>query len=186
MSDQPQMTQTQPRVKPLRLLLLFGIAIGSITLLGLIGSEWPLVSAIAWHVRNGNTVTVEGHTFHVPLPYEPEISNGGAQIEMIEYPRLLGGIAKVTIESTGKILDDTATNRWQSTLIDAIQKHATTDDSWETETIRGTRLTFTCIVETSKLGQFLTCQANGTDIYVSTSASSGHINDTRAVLESSN
>ncbi len=168
---------------------------GSITMFSLIGlvcvAEWPLITAIVWHIHNGNTVAIEGHVFRVPLLYEPEIAKGGAQIDMIEYPRLLGGNASVTVKSTGKTLDNAATDRWQSALINAIERHASEkhagwDDQWKAETIRGTRLTFACIVDTSQLGQFLTCQAEGTDLTVSTSASSDHIKDTRAVLETSN
>ena len=190
MSDQPQMTGKQTRVKPLRLLLLFGIAMGSITLLSLIGliceAEWPSVRTIAWHIRHGKTVSLEGHAFQVPLLYEPEVTKRGKEIGLIEYPGLFGGIAAVTLDSTGKVLDETSTDHWRSTLMDLFNKHPNSFDRYTLETIRGTRLTFVCIVDNSDLGQSLICHAVGTDLTAHTNASSNHIKDTRAVLETSN
>jgi len=190
MSDQPPIDRKQPRVKPPRFLLLLFVAFGCITLISLIGlvcmAEWPSVSAIAWHIRHGKTVTLEGHTFKVPLLYGPEISKGGAQIDMIEYPGLFNGIGTVTLESTGKILDETSTDHWRSTLMDLFNRHPNGSNHYAFETIRGTRLIFLCIVDTSDSGQSLVCRAAGTDLTAHTNASSDHIKDTRAVLETSN
>lgn len=46
-----------------------------LAVIALVGfAEWPLLTATLWHMRNGNTVELEGHSFHVPPLYQPEVS----------------------------------------------------------------------------------------------------------------
>ncbi len=79
-------------VNHLRLVMLFGMVVGSMILLAVIAvvgfAEWPLVTATLWHMRNGNSVEFEGHSFRVPIFYEPEVSKGGKEIDITESSRL--------------------------------------------------------------------------------------------------
>jgi hypothetical protein len=183
-------TAKEPRIKLKRLLLLFGIVIGSITALGILGrvviAEWPLVSALAWHMRNGNTVSLEGHTFKVPLMYEPEISKGGSQIDIAEDRRLFTIGSFISVESKSKLLDQTAVNRWQSALISALNQHSNNIARTVPLTLHGKKLTFICVDTIFVSQESLICHAIGSDITASTYAPSDRIEQTRAILETSN
>jgi len=183
-------TTKEPRVKLIRLFLLFWIVIGSLTALGILGivvaAEWPLVSALAWHIRNNNTVSLEGHTFKVPLLYEPEISKGGSRIDISEDRRLFTTGSFVTVESNSKLLDQTAVNRWQSALISALNQHPNSIVRTVPLTLHGKKLTFICVDTIFVSQESLICHAIGSDITASTYAPSDRIEQTRAVLETSN
>ncbi len=183
------MNAKEPRIKLRRLLLLFGIVIGCITALGIVAAlvvaEWPLVTAIAWHIRNGRTVSLEGHTFNVPLLYEPEVSNGGTKIDIVEYPRMMGGIGSVTVESTAKILDEASIARWQSSLLQALNKHSNSSERNIPITLHGKKLTYICVDWISPYQDSLICHAVGSDIAASTMASPERANQTRSILENS-
>jgi hypothetical protein len=188
MFNAAQKTRTSVSLK--RVLVLFGIVIGSITALGIVAAigmaEWPLVTALAWHLHHGNKVTMQGHIFQVPLLYEPEISEGGRQIEMVEYPRLMSGSASVTLESTGKVLNQAAVDQWQSSLMNVIRPHANEFERSLPLMLHGRKLAFVCIDNDFTFGESLICHAVGTDITVSTNASKRYTKETRSVLETSN
>jgi len=183
------MNKKQFAVNPLRLAKLFGIVVGSIILLVVIAAvsmaEWPLVTAILWHMRNGHTVALEGHSFRVPLLYEPEVSKGGKQIDIIEYPRLLSGIASVTVESNPKVFDSASADRWQALLITAGNNRPNNPIGFTPVTLRGKKLIFVCVDLAFIGGESLTCHTAGTSLTVSTTASPARIKETRAVLETS-
>lgn len=183
------MNKKQFEVNPLRLAKLFGIVVASITLLGVIAvvgmAEWPLVTAILWHMRNGNTVALEGHSFHVPLLYEPEVSKGGKQIDIFEYPRLLSGAASVTVESGTKSFDSESIDRWQAQLIAVTNNRPNSPTQTIPVTLHGKKLTFVCVDLLFMGGESLFCHAAGTSLAVSTMASPARIKETRAVFETS-
>ena len=183
------MNKKQFAVNPLRLAKLFGIVVGSIILLVVIAAvsmaEWPLVTAILWHMRNGHTVALEGHSFRVPLLYEPEVSKGGKQIDIIEYPRLLSGIASVTVESNPKVFDSASADRWQAQLIAVTSNRPNSPTQTIPVTLHGKNLTFVCVDLVFIGGESLLCHAAGTSLTVSTIALPGRIKETRAVLETS-
>jgi len=183
-------TTKEPRVKIRRLLQLFGIVIASITALGILAiivvAEWPLVTAIAWHVHNGNTIAMEGHTFHVPLLYKPETSKGGRQIDIAENRRLFTTGSFVMVESGSKLLDQSAAYRWQSALTKALNQHPNTLVRTVPLTLHGEKFTFVCIDTIFVSQESLICHVIGTDMTVSTYAPSDRIKQTRAILETSN
>jgi hypothetical protein len=175
-------------VSPLRLLKLFGIVVGSIILLEVVAvvgyAEWPLVTSPLWHMLHGNTVELEGHSFRVPLLYEPEESEGGRQIDIIQRRRLFTGGSSVTIQSGSKALDLGSINRWQAALIDTANNHRATTFRWVPLTLHGKKLTFVC-VDLTVGGESLMCNAVGTGLTVSTWASPGHVKEIRAIVEGS-
>jgi hypothetical protein len=179
----------QSAVNPLRLAKLFGIVVGSITLLAVIAlisvAEWPLVRALLWHMRNGDTVVLEGHSFHVPFLFEPEVTKGGKQVDIIEYPRLLPGVASVTVESSPKAFDSESIDRWQALLIDAANKRPNNLIRSIPVTLHGKKLTFVCVDLVFSGEESLLCHSAGTSLTVSTTASPTHIRETRGVLETS-
>ena len=182
-------TSKQSAVDPVRLAKLFGVVIGSITLLAVIAvvgvAEWPLVTATLWHMRNGNNVELEGHLFRVPLLYEPESSKGGKQIDILQSPRLFSSGSSVTIESNSKVLDLGAASRWQSDLLGAIGTHRNDASRSTPLTLHGKKLTFVC-VDIAVVGDSLLCHAVGTGLTISTSAPSPtQIRDTRAMIATS-
>ena len=181
-------TPQRSAVSPLRLAKLFGIIVGGITLLAVLAvvglAEWPLVTATVWHLRNGNAVELEGHSFHVPPLYHPEVSNGGKQIDIMKDPRLFAGGASVTLESNPKTLDEDAINRWQAALIAAIRNHRHDPPAPTPLTVRGKKLTFLC-VDIGVGGESLVCHAVGTNLTVGTWASPAHVQETRTILETS-
>ena len=183
------MYKKQFEVNPLRLVKLFGIVVGSITLLGVIAvvgmAEWPLVTAILWHMRNGNTVALEGHSFHVPLLYEPEVRKGGKQIDIFEYPRLLSGAASVTVESNARVFDSESLDRWQAQVINVTSNRPNSSTRSIPVTLHGKKLTFVCVDLVFFGGESLLCHAVGTGLAVSTMAAPARIKETRAVLEMS-
>jgi hypothetical protein len=176
-------------VSPLRLLKLFGIVVGSIYLvagIALVGvSESPLVTATLWHMRNGNTVQLEGHSFRVPLLYEPELSKGGKKIDITESPRLFSRGASVSVEANAKVFDAEAAHAWQANLLAELDQHRNNTSRSVPLTLRGKKLTFVCI-NLGGGGGVLICHAVGTDLAVFTRASSpARIQQVRTILETS-
>jgi hypothetical protein len=182
-------TSKRSVINPFRLVKLFGIVVGSIILIAVIAAvsfaEWPLVTATLWHVRNGNTVQLEGHSFRFPLSYEPEVSKGGKEIDLIQYPRLFSGGSSVTVESTPNALDIEAISRWQAAVIAAGNHHRYETVQSVPLTLHGRKLTFVCVDLVVGGGESLICRAVGTDLAVSTWASPTHVKETRTVLETS-
>ena len=175
-------------VSPFRLIKLFGIIIGSILLLegiAVVGyAEWPLITSPLWHMLHGNTVEVEGHSFRVPLLYEPEVSEQGRQIDIIQRRRLFTAGSSLTIRSGSKMLDLGSINRWQTALIDTANNHRASTFRWLPLTLHGKKLTFIC-VDLAVGGESLMCHAVGTGLTVSTWASPGHVEEIRAIVEGS-
>ena len=146
------------------------------------------IDHLRWYrcnMRNGNTVALEGHTFHVPLLYEPEVSKGGKQIDIFEYPRLLSGAASVTVESNPKVFDSASADRWQAQLIAVTSNRPNSPTQTIPVTLHGKKLTFVCVDLLFMGGESLFCHAAGTSLTVSTTASPTRIKETRAVLETS-
>jgi hypothetical protein len=181
-------TSQQSAISPLRLIMLFAIIVGGTTLLGVIAivgfAEWPLVTATLWHMRNGNTVELEGHSFHVPRLYRPEVSKNGKQIDMLRDPRLFEGGASVILESSPKVLDMDETNRWQAALIAPVNRNRHNTTPSLPLTLHGQRLAFVCV--DFVIGGALICRAAGTNLTVATWASSpDQIRETHMVIETS-
>ena len=176
-------------VSPRRLAQLFGIVIGGTTLLAVIAivciAEWPAASAILWHMRNGNTVAVEGHSFRVPLLYEPEVSKGGKQIEIVEYRGLLSGGASVTIESSPRSFDSISIDHLQKLLTTAGNKLPNKPLQSTPVTLKAKKLSFACVDLVSTLGESLICDVVGTNLKVYTTAPPAHIQETRKILVTS-
>lgn len=42
----------------------------------------PAMRATAWHMRNGNTVTYDGHRFHLPASWYPEPDNRRGALDL--------------------------------------------------------------------------------------------------------
>jgi hypothetical protein len=184
------MTRKHLTASPVNVLKLFVLVIGGIILLAMIFIiglvEWPLVSALTWHLRYGSSISFEGHAFQVPWAYNVEASKKGDQLDLIDHPGLLGGIGSITLTKTGKILEANAAEQWQSSLINAVQSHPDHINHWSTETLHGRKLTFVCVDDMSQLDESLVCHAIGIDLTASTMASPNHIKETRAILETSN
>jgi hypothetical protein len=181
-------TLQRSAISPLRLVMLFGMIVGNMVLLAVIAgvgfAEWPLVTATLWHMRNGNTVELEGHTFHVPRLYEPEVSKGGKEIDILKDPRMFGGGAAVMLGSNPKVLDLGAANRWQAALIAPVNHNRHNIPQSLPLTLHGKKLTFVCV--DLAMGGALICRAPGTSLTAATWASSPtQIQETRMVLETS-
>jgi hypothetical protein len=133
---------------------------------------------------HGNSVELEGHSFRVPLIYEPDVSEGGKQIDIIQRRRLFTAGSSVTIRSGSKVLDLGSINRWQTALIDTANNHRVSTFRWLPLTLHGKKLTFVC-VDLRLDGESLICHAVGTGLTLSTWASPSHIQETRSIVEGS-
>jgi hypothetical protein len=106
-------------INPARLAKVMVITLLSIILLPFLALivyvELPLGDAMYWHFKNGSTVAVEGHSFHVPLQFQVERYKGG--YELTKHDGLFGGLSFVTIEPGGKTLDAQHLGQWQSSLL---------------------------------------------------------------------
>jgi hypothetical protein len=177
-------------VYPRRLAKLFGAVLGGLILLAVIAvasvAEWPKVTAILWHLRNGNTVELSGPSFSVPLLYEPEFSKDGSHIDIMKSPGLFSRGASVTVESSPRALDSGDVDRWQALLVNAGKENPKTLTQTSPVTLRGQKLTFVCVNLGFPGGESLLCHTVGTNLIVSTGATSTDVRDTRAVLEKSN
>ena len=149
--------------------------------------NWPLMKAWAWHAHNGSTLSFRGHTFVIPLRYEPEAINGGNEITMWEYPGLFtDGGSSVLLESNSKFRDQAAAQEWQSNLVRLLNQHEKSGELSVPLTIHSKSLTYLCIDTPDIVAHSMMCHAVGSDISVSTTASPGHEKVVRSVIERSN
>jgi hypothetical protein len=98
---------------------------------------------------------------------------------------MMGGIGSVTVESTAKILDEASIARWQSSLLQALNKHSNSSERNIPITLHGKKLTYICVDWISPYQDSLICHAVGSDIAASTMASPERANQTRSILENS-
>jgi hypothetical protein len=158
-------------VKLSRVIHLFGIVSASIIALAILFIAFlvvqPTFEAIGWHLRHGNKVVFDGHTFHVPLmwhctsePYrnalEIDHKTGAGNIELI---------------STGQVLDSAAAHAWQAkTIIDQNNFNKGSSFKKSGQIIAGKNLEFVCVSTDSDLPyhvDMLDCRISNTDLTAS-------------------
>jgi hypothetical protein len=181
---------TDTKVSFKRIIKVLAIIMGSFFVLGwsalLILSCLPAMRAIAWHLRNGNTVVVEGHTFHAPLLYEVNWDAPKTTVDIVRYPGLIEGASLVYIVAKGKIFEIADALKWQAQLTGIINSRAKPADRFYPATIHGKQLTFICVHnDVAGFGESFMCHAVGTNLSVSTTASYKYRDEARAIFETS-
>jgi hypothetical protein len=177
-------------VSPRRLIKLFLIAMGSFVILGLLAvlmmASSPAMSAIGWHIRHGDTVTVEGHIFRVPFSYDVTSNGSNSEIQIARYPGLFDGASWVTVEAKGKVFQTEDALAWQTQVISAVNTAPKPDSRLYPESVHGRQLTFICVRnDLQGVAETLICHAAGTNLGVSTTASNKYRREVREILETS-
>jgi len=172
-----------------RLVALYFIITGviaSVVVLALaIDLSLPTFRAIGWHIRHGNKISFEGHTFHLPLLWNCD-PNHYKEIDISEDHSTFGGLSSIDIASKGTILDSATAYQQQARMIANFNRLSKSPDTMYAETIHGKRLEFVCArADMGPLGETLFCRAANTDISVIVTASPKYRAETRAILETS-
>lgn len=161
----------KPHSKRGRLILLILEVWGGLTALAIIAlllfESMALINATLWHMRHGNTITFDGHLFHLPRSWYPEPAT--APGELFLRRAQFGGVSvsSIALAIYPKTLDDQAASDRIAAMTDSLNKIQSNSDMWTAETLRGRELTFHCTVSTlAGVEESLTCQAANSNLTV--------------------
>jgi hypothetical protein len=161
----------KPHSKRGRLILLILEIWGGLTALAIIGlllfESTALFSATLWHMRHGNTVSFDGHLFHLPLAWYPDPVTTPGELSL--HHAQFGGvsISNIALAIYPKTLDDQAATDRIAAMTGNLNKSQSSSDTWTAETLRGRKLTFHCTVSTiAGVEESLTCQAADSNLTV--------------------
>jgi hypothetical protein len=153
-----------------RLILLF-LAIGgglAIILVLLIGFDpIPRIHAALWHLRHGNAVSYDGHTFHLPPSWYPDPHSNPGQLALQHAEFASLDLDRITLATKPPALDDRGTLDEIDKLTANLNKSTPgPSPQWTTESLRGRTLIFHCAASTGDTQQTLICQATSSDLRI--------------------
>lgn len=125
------------------------------------------INAFLWHMRHGNTITFDGHTFHLPRSWYPEPA--ASPDELFLHRAQFGGASasSVALAIYPKTLDDQAASDRITAMTGSLNKIQSDSNMWIAETLRGRKLTFHCAVSTlAGVEESLTCQGANSNLTV--------------------
>ena len=154
-----------------RLTLLFVAICGGIIVILLLvitaEASGPIHAAI-WHMRHGNTVSFDGHRFHLPLLWYPDPDSHPGQfgIQRAQFGSM--AFSHITLATEPRQLDDHAAINDIAVMTAHLNKHELDPSSrWTTEALQGRSLAFHCTMQTSNgAEETLICQAAGSNLRV--------------------
>lgn len=147
----------------------------------------PLAAAI-WHARHGNTVSFDGHRFHLPLSWYPDPDSHPGQLTLRHAS--FGGITidSVTLAMRPHTLNEqAATSSIAAETANLNKTEPASSDRWTPETLRARSLTFHCTMSsTAGAAETLICQAANSNltVFALTAGRSAHT-DVLNIIETS-
>jgi hypothetical protein len=160
-----------PHSKRGRLILLLLEIWGGLTALAIIAlllfESMALINATLWHMRHGNTVSFDGHLFHLPLSWYPGPVTTPGELNL--HHAQFGGvsISNIALAIYPKTLSNQAATDRIAVMTGSLNKSQPNSDRWIAETLRGRKLTFHCTVSTvAGVEESLTCQAADSNLTV--------------------
>jgi len=127
----------------------------------------PIESAL-WHMRHGSTVSFDGHLFHLPLSWYPELATTPGQLNL-RHARF-GGITvdSVTFAMRPRSLNEqAATDKIAAETANLNRHEPSSSVRWTPETLRSRQLTFHCTMSsTAGAEETLICQADDSNLTV--------------------
>lgn len=130
----------------------------------------PALRAVAWHIRHGDTVTYDGHAFHLPAYWYPEPNRQVGGIDLHFAP--FGSLSLDSVHlATGQKRDGQTLHAEFAKTADHLNERSTIPNQWRVETLQGRNLTFQCLASDSPMLppmmlHTLTCQASDSNLRV--------------------
>lgn len=154
----------KPHSKLGRLALLLIEIWGSLTALAIIAllvfESLAPINAFLWHMRHGNTVSFDGHVFHLPRSWYPEPAAVPGELFLRRAQFGGASVSSIALAIYPKTLDDQAASDRIAAMTGSLNKIQSSSNTWTAETLRGRKLTFHCTVSTlAGVEESLTCQA---------------------------
>lgn len=173
-----------------RILFLLAIAYGGFTAIALIAllgmkAEEPL-HAIAWHARHGNTVTYDGHLFHLPALWYPQPGSRPAELTLVRARFSSLGLNHIDLRMAPVRMDRTAATDSMARMADQFNRLSNSPDDWKAETLHGRSLEFHCIMSSTQgIAETLECQAADSNLAMSIMAFGSARTEALNILETS-
>jgi hypothetical protein len=127
------MTLKTVLVRLARLVALYWIislGLGVVTFVALVLiAERPSAEAITWHLRHGNEVTFQRHTFRLPLLWNASPARLGVEFSLAS--TFSDGEATVNLESSGPVVGLVEAQAWQADKIKGLSAAFTAQSSKE-------------------------------------------------------
>jgi len=148
----------------------------------------PSIRATNCHMRNGSTVTYDGHTFHLPPHWYPDPNSRPNELDLIHTTFGAIDFNTVHLSTTPRKLDDDALQEQFAKMVDMRNERSNVPHEWAPETLEGRKLRFHCMANNFEGGalQTLICQAVDSNLQVGVILGSRHTRtDALNILETS-
>jgi hypothetical protein len=142
--------------------------------------------AIAWHHRHGDTVAYDGHLFHVPAFWYPDLEKRPDRLMLHEAHFGSLNLENVIFRTMPQKTDDRIAQQQIAEKASYFNNHSNSPNKWTLEKLQGKRLVFDCMmVSTAGVAELIACQAADSDLEVVLDANGSHRTEALDILETS-
>lgn len=162
----------KPHSKRGRLILLVLEIWGGLTALAIIAlllfESTALINAALWHMRHGNTVSFDGHVFHLPRSWYPDPDSHPGQFGLQHAQFGSVDISHITLATRPQTLNGQAAVDLIAAMTAHLNQHELVPlNRWTNETLRSRTLTFHCAMQSTQgFEETLICQAADSNLTI--------------------